>query len=205
MAQVEVKTFYLEMLAAQAQAVPPPRTGLVFLHAQRPMVAYYRFFYATLLFGFLGGVAFIIIIIALGSMFGVEGGLAGLSTSAAKAKFMPLLFGAAALILYLPLYAYFETRFVNTTLDGVKIGPHTVRCRLQVGRMLYIYATNLIGMLLTLGLFYPWARIRRAQYQFESMSVDSVGSLDAFTEEADSRTSATGEELGEFFDVDFGF
>jgi hypothetical protein len=45
MATVEVKTFYLEMLGSPAQVVPPPQTGLVFLHAQRPMVAYYRFFY----------------------------------------------------------------------------------------------------------------------------------------------------------------
>jgi GNAT superfamily N-acetyltransferase len=45
MAQVEVKTFFLEMRAPPQHAVPPPRTGLVFLHAQRPTVAYYRFFY----------------------------------------------------------------------------------------------------------------------------------------------------------------
>jgi GNAT superfamily N-acetyltransferase len=42
---VEVKTSYLEMTAPRQEAVPPPRSGLVFLHAQRPTVAYYRFFY----------------------------------------------------------------------------------------------------------------------------------------------------------------
>src|SRR5262245_29212379 len=45
MAQVEVKTFYLEMRAPPQQSVPPPREGLVFLHALRPTVPYYRFFY----------------------------------------------------------------------------------------------------------------------------------------------------------------
>ena len=38
--------------------------------------------------------------------------------------------------------------------------------------------TNLLGMIFTLGLFYPWARIRRMKYQFESMSLETVGSLD---------------------------
>jgi uncharacterized membrane protein YjgN (DUF898 family) len=166
---------------------------------------YYRFYYTAVLFGLLGVIAFITVIIAMGSMLGVEGGLTGLSSSAAKAKFMPLLLGATALILYLPIYAFFETRFVNTTLDGVRIGPHTLRCKLELKGLLYIYVTNLLGMVCTLGLFYPWARIRRAQYQFDSMSVDTVGSLDTFVEEADAKTSATGEELGEFFDVDFGF
>jgi GNAT superfamily N-acetyltransferase len=40
-----VKTFYLEMLAPPQQTIPPPREGLIFLHAQKPTVAYYRFFY----------------------------------------------------------------------------------------------------------------------------------------------------------------
>jgi GNAT superfamily N-acetyltransferase len=45
MALVEVKTFFLEMLAAPEGTVPPPRQGLAFIHALRPTVAYYRFFY----------------------------------------------------------------------------------------------------------------------------------------------------------------
>jgi uncharacterized membrane protein YjgN (DUF898 family) len=80
-----------------------------------------------------------------------------------------------------------------------------VRCQLETSRLTFIYLTNLLGMVFTLGLFYPWARIRRMKYQFESMSVDTVGSLDKFLAAADAGTTATGEELGEFFDVDFGF
>ena len=45
MSTVEVKTFYLEMLVAPERTVPSPREGLIFLHAQRPTVPYYRFFY----------------------------------------------------------------------------------------------------------------------------------------------------------------
>lgn len=45
MAFVEVKTFYLEMVAPPSFTVPPPRAGLSFIHAIRPTVAYYRFFY----------------------------------------------------------------------------------------------------------------------------------------------------------------
>lgn len=47
MPQVQIKTFYLEMLAAPQRSVPRPQAGLVFLHAQRPTVPYYRFFYDT--------------------------------------------------------------------------------------------------------------------------------------------------------------
>jgi GNAT superfamily N-acetyltransferase len=42
---VDVTTYYLEMRAPCPRPIPVPRPGLVFLHAQRPTVAYYRFFY----------------------------------------------------------------------------------------------------------------------------------------------------------------
>ena len=47
MPRVEVKTFYLEMLAPPQHTILSPREGLIFVHAQRPTVAYYRFFYDT--------------------------------------------------------------------------------------------------------------------------------------------------------------
>src|SRR5207244_738888 len=45
MARVEVKTFYLEMLAPPSYPCPPAYENRVFLHALRPTVPYYRFFY----------------------------------------------------------------------------------------------------------------------------------------------------------------
>ncbi|MBV9124041.1 MAG: hypothetical protein JO112_11840 [Planctomycetes bacterium] len=40
-----VKTTYLEMFSRPERVVPPPRTGLTVVHAQKPTVAYYRFLY----------------------------------------------------------------------------------------------------------------------------------------------------------------
>ena len=45
MALVEVKIYYLEMLAQNNRAVSPPREGLAVIHAKKPTVAYYRFLY----------------------------------------------------------------------------------------------------------------------------------------------------------------
>jgi uncharacterized membrane protein YjgN (DUF898 family) len=161
---------------------------------------YYRFFYAAALMGLVvGAVVVAVVFMALpkGALLGAKPppGLTGILFAAQLAGYA----------VYLLIFAYFQSRFVNTTLDGLQIGPHTVRCNLETRRLAFIYVTNILGMIVTLGLFYPWARIRSAKYQFDSMSVDTVGSLDTFVEEADTRTSATGEELGEFFDVDFGF
>ncbi len=42
---VDVKVFYLQMLAPVRCSAPTPRSGLTVLHAQKPSVAYYRFLY----------------------------------------------------------------------------------------------------------------------------------------------------------------
>ncbi len=47
MPQVEITTYYLEMLVPRQRSVPPPRDGLSIVHAKKPTVAYYRFLYDT--------------------------------------------------------------------------------------------------------------------------------------------------------------
>jgi GNAT superfamily N-acetyltransferase len=44
---VDVKVTYLEMFARPSRTVPPPRDGLLILHARHPTIAYYRFLYDT--------------------------------------------------------------------------------------------------------------------------------------------------------------
>jgi GNAT superfamily N-acetyltransferase len=44
---VDVKVYYLEMLAHNDQTAAPPREGLAVIHAKTPTVAYYRFLYNT--------------------------------------------------------------------------------------------------------------------------------------------------------------
>jgi GNAT superfamily N-acetyltransferase len=45
MAMLDVKVYYLEMLAHAKRVVLPPRVGLSVIHAKRPTLAYYRFLY----------------------------------------------------------------------------------------------------------------------------------------------------------------
>src|SRR5262245_15495716 len=47
MAVVDVKVYYLEMLAPCSRPTPAPRDGLSVLHARRPTVPYYRFLYKS--------------------------------------------------------------------------------------------------------------------------------------------------------------
>jgi GNAT superfamily N-acetyltransferase len=44
---MQVKVYYLEMLARPQRAVPAPSSGLAVIHAKNPTVPYYRFLYNT--------------------------------------------------------------------------------------------------------------------------------------------------------------
>jgi uncharacterized membrane protein YjgN (DUF898 family) len=104
----------------------------------------------------------------------------------------------------LAIWGYYQAAFLNASFGGVQIGGNYLRSDLKIAPLVWIYVTNLFGIVFTLGLFYPWAMVRQTRYQLENMAVDSDGNLSAFMADASPKTSALGEEAGDFFDVDFG-
>jgi uncharacterized membrane protein YjgN (DUF898 family) len=58
--------------------------------------------------------------------------------------------------------------------------------------------------LLTLGLFYPWAMTRIAQYRADNLVITGPGEMDGFISELVGGQGAIGEEVASFFDVDLG-
>ncbi len=104
----------------------------------------------------------------------------------------------------LSIWGYYQASFINASFGGVQIGSNYVRSNLRIAPLVWIYVTNLLGIVFTLGLFYPWAKVRQARYQLENTSIDSDGDLSRFTAHAAQGADALGEEAVDFFDVDFG-
>ncbi len=101
--------------------------------------------------------------------------------------------------------AYFRSRMLNASIGGVQIGPHRLYSRLGVWPMFGILVTNLLAMIVTLGLFYPWAKVRSMRYQLANSGVIADGDLNQFIADANQGVSAVGEEVSDIFDIDFGF
>jgi len=55
--------------------------------------------------------------------------------------------------------------------------------------------------LVSIGLLYPWARVRLARYQTSRLAVIAASDLDEFTSEAIATQGAIGEEIASFFDL----
>lgn len=96
----------------------------------------------------------------------------------------------------------FLTLTQNLIWNNTRLGPHRFQCHMKIGRMLFITMTNLVGVIITLGLFIPFAQVRMMKYRIESMSLYPVGSLDDFIAETHADAGATGEGMADLLDFD---
>jgi uncharacterized membrane protein YjgN (DUF898 family) len=110
-------------------------------------------------------------------------------------------------VLYLTLgaivFAYTQSRVGNLVfnaswLEGRAHFVSTVSAR----RLAWIYASNLIAIMLSVGMAIPWAATRTARYRAECLALECEGGLDAFVGEVARDVAATGEEIGTMFDLD---
>jgi uncharacterized membrane protein YjgN (DUF898 family) len=112
------------------------------------------------------------------------------------------------LIVFLPLLlfvgAFLNKCLQNASLGNVQIGHHRVVSRLQTGPLFWLYASNTVLVVATLGLFIPWAHVRMAHYRYECLALEVHGSLDEFVAGEAATAGAAGDEISDMFDVDLG-
>ncbi len=99
--------------------------------------------------------------------------------------------------------AYVTARLRNyqynrTLLDGRFQLSSTVRTR----PLWWLTFSNLLMIVFTLGIAYPWAAVRKARFFADNTSVISQFSADQFVADQEQATSAYGEEFGDAFDMD---
>jgi uncharacterized membrane protein YjgN (DUF898 family) len=73
---------------------------------------------------------------------------------------------------------------------------------LEIKPYVWIFFTNMLGIILTLGLFVPFAQIRMMKYKIENMGLMAQGDLAEFCAGQSQDTNAMGEETAEMFDLD---
>lgn len=117
--------------------------------------------------------------------------------------FGPLSLPVAA-VLYFYLFALFSVKTTNLLFGLTRLERHGLSADLKVMEFVFIVFTNTLGIILTLGLFHPWARIRTLRYKLHHLVLVPAGSLDGFVAAEQERVSALGEEAGDFLDLDFG-
>ncbi|MCL2635797.1 MAG: DUF898 family protein [Betaproteobacteria bacterium] len=113
--------------------------------------------------------------------------------------FIPILLLLLAQAVIVP---YVRAHMVNTVWNSTSLGQHAFISRLPVGGYIGLAVVNWLGIIFTLGLFIPWARVRVARYRAEHMALAVSGSLDDFVAAEATAASAIGDEAAEMFDFD---
>lgn len=73
---------------------------------------------------------------------------------------------------------------------------------LNVTQYCIVMVTNALAIAFTLGLAYPWAKVRKAKLLLENTQVTFLGDPDALCDQLEQEQSAFGEEAAELFDID---
>ena len=111
-----------------------------------------------------------------------------------------LMIGASMMLM--PLWL---SRTQNLIWNRTRLAGFRFSSSLQARRVFWIYLTNALGIVLTLGLFTPWAVIRMARYRIESIAVHGDDHIEDFVAAERESVNAAGEEVTEIFDIDIGF
>lgn len=108
-------------------------------------------------------------------------------------------------VVYLALLAlpvYLRTRYTNLMWQYASLGGHRFESTLRARDVIWIYFSNGVAIVFSIGLLVPWAMIRIARYRASKFALLAQGDLDDFVAEAERAESATGAELMDALDLD---
>ena len=112
---------------------------------------------------------------------------------------------APAMLVYLGFLAlpvFLRTRFTNLMWEFTRLDAHRFESTLRARDVIWIYFSNGVLIVLSLGLMVPWALIRLARYRAEHFTVLVQGDLDSFIAESERPEGATSAELVDALDLD---
>jgi len=92
----------------------------------------------------------------------------------------------------------------NHVWNHTRLDSHRFHASMRIGGWLNLQFTNLLAIIATLGLAYPWAEIRSARYALSHLKFEPAGPIDRIERLGRDKGNALGETAAEFAGLDFG-
>jgi uncharacterized membrane protein YjgN (DUF898 family) len=109
----------------------------------------------------------------------------------------------AGYIAYTCIGSYYTARFQKLVWEHTALSEVNFKCNLSALKLLKLQVINTLLIIVTLGLYRPFAAIKVAKLRLESMSIVGTEHLDEFFSAPDkTRGGAVGEGAAELFDMD---
>ena len=163
-------------------------------------------FYAVYLLLLAAAVAFGVVI----GFSGIGGALAALSQVQKQGghvdphavyRAVAILYGAL-ILMGISIGPVFHALITNLIWNNTRLGEHRIECNMSPWVLIWISVSNFVLVVLTLGLFVPWAMVRLAKFQLESVRLLPAGDLQEFVAAEPETIGAVGEEAATAFDFD---
>ena len=97
--------------------------------------------------------------------------------------------------------AYLTVAFTNLLFCRTHLQQHHFEAKLEFAELFGIVFTNSLLILVTLGLYFPVARIRTTRYICDKLVMKAQGSLEEFSAAEGEKVGPLGEALGDAFDI----
>jgi uncharacterized membrane protein YjgN (DUF898 family) len=163
-------------------------------------------FYAIYLLVLAGIVGFLVIVGGTGA-FGTFAAMSqaqrhgGHIDPGAVFRALAILYGAL-ILLAVSIGPAFNALISNLVWSNTRLGEHRIECKMSAWRLIWISVSNLVLIVLTLGLYIPWAMVRLTKYRLECVHLLPAGDLQEFVAAEPEKIGAVGEEAAAVFDFD---
>lgn len=164
-----------------------------------PVRSFY-WLYLKLLGIVLVGVAVLAVCIA--AFFGGQFLLANGKMNPQAMVMLPLLMAIGFFLLFFFVRPFLEAQLQNLVWNHTRLGEHRFVSTISALRLFGIMLTNLLGILLTLGLYRPFAVTRLLKYRLQTVALVAAGDLEGFLDGHGGAVAAVGDETAEMFDID---
>ncbi len=147
-------------------------------------------------------VVFVLLVVVGGMAMGMNGaameGMAGGLVALVGVVYL----GFFLAIIFAQQYVY--AKVTNYCWRSSSLGAVNFRSSLDAGRLMWIRVTNIMALVLSAGLLFPWTKVRQSKYILENLTVITSQGLDAFGAGEQDAENALGEAAMDFFDLEVG-
>ncbi len=99
---------------------------------------------------------------------------------------------------------YIYAKTTNYCWQYSSLGAVKFRSNLKAGKLMWIRISNIMILILSAGLLYPWTKVRHSRYILENLSIITYQGLADFAAGEQDAETALGEAAMDFFDFEVG-
>lgn len=176
------------------------RFGTTPAHSTATNARFYEIFF--ILMGLIIGMTILIAVLGVALAVAAAAG-GGESEGESGGIAVVVMIWASYFLMYVVVYGVFQAMRYRLVYGNIVLDETRTQSDVVTGQWVRIVLLNSVLLVLTLGLYYPWARVKLTHYMISHTLVASPD-LSAFVARTGEDESALGEELGEAFDLGIG-